>query len=393
MNSKKSKIFISIIVAILIVFVILFFVLRSKSAKIAFFDLPEKTVEILQEEILKTQIKSEFFVINENSREFTDFSSENAKKYDIVFIKDGFISKNLLKDSVKISSKIFENLPESIRDSERKFLPISIEPYILAYNSTLLDKIDVKMAQNFSDFTEILTKLKPYVFIPFAASGGNDEILLALISEIVESAGGYESYEKFVLLCQKNEFENILEEPLGNSEKRQFSLKTVLDLIKQWQNSGLIFSQWYNLQDLDIRFYIQDRQIGIYFSSLESHRNVPYLLAREFNTEKFPPFFMNENHAFLSETVGAIKFSRNSNSEKILEILTSDKTQEIISENTKNAPVSYRAQPFDKQSDDARYYSASAMYGQKAALYNAGFKNSEEAHIFAEEIRSYLRQK
>ena len=82
----------------------------------------------------------------------------------------------------------------------------------------------------------------------------------------------------------------------------------------------------------------------------------------------------------------------NANSKRYVEAFFTEDAQTELSNLTNLAPVHYRAQAYDRQADDVRYWAASCAGGAMPDIYLAVYqRKSEELKKICEEIREYIK--
>ena len=286
-------------------------------------------------------------------------------------------------------------MPTSLRRSAGKALPIVMDHYEMAYYREGMQKAELNYPMSIPELQDFLKTMKGYVFSPFFCAGGEDEVLLAFTGALIEGFGGTKSYKKAVnLLLKKPSLAQTIDEELSVSDKAgdKFTLRAILDMLRGWQNDGLVHPNWYVGRNGDLTAFMEDNQVGVMFTSLTNHRTIPYKVVRKFDADRMPVFTTNIDHGVIAPSYVAMKFTRYSYFDEILKDLVTDPSQKDLSMITKLGPVSSRAQAYDKQADDVRFLAASCKDGPLPAFGDAVFQtNPEAAHKFAEEIRTYLR--
>ena len=74
----------------------------------------------------------------------------------------------------------------------------------------------------------------------------------------------------------------------------------------------------------------------------------------------------------------------------MLEHLAHTDVQTLLSQHTKLAPASSRAEAHDVQADDVRFWAASCTDGPIPELGQAAFASQTQMAALAEEIRAYM---
>ena len=84
--------------------------------------------------------------------------------------------------------------------------------------------------------------------------------------------------------------------------------------------------------------------------------------------------------------------SENANARRYIAEFFTEEAQAQLSEQTKLAPVHSRAQAYDRQSDDVRYWAASCPGGALPDLYLAAFqRNPAKFAEFAGKVRGMVK--
>ena len=363
----------------------------QKTVNAGFYNLDEKVTKVLQENIGKADI----FKANFKTLSLEELNNEKtSKNYDLIFTYDGIVASNLKSKGANFSGKLYNFIPSSMRreneENNRKSLPVLLDHFEFSYSRTISQKTGLENPQTFDELLKYLDSAKKYTFTPFFTNGGDDEILLGLISCIIEAKGGYDAYSDFVKQVRKNpNLEKIISLKLGKNGS--VSLEDVLKLFRCWQEDGIVHPNWFNAKYRDIIAFIEDGQVSVLFTKLSVHRTIPYKLIRDFSTERAPVSAASVDHAVIAPAVCAVKLSHKSICDKVMQTLLSEDVQGSLSMGTQLGPVALRGESFDVQADDVRFFSASCRYGSRAGLYLDAFTPaSESSKKLCEGIRQYL---
>lgn len=397
MNQNLKKVItlsaiVGFVCACLCVLIIRFFnSAAQKQVNVAFYNIPENQSKVLQENIKKLELGKVTF----KDVTLQDLNKDSAvKSYDLLFAYDGLAAESFKARGGNISSKLFNYLPTSLRrqnePNDRKSIPILLDHFEFSYHNGVASKIGMDDPQSYSEFEEFLEKSKKYTFTPFFTNGGDDEILLGLISTLIEAKGGYQAYVDFVSAAKKTPtLEKLLTLQLGDSGA--FTLQNILDEFINWQQNGIVHPNWFNAKYRDILAFMEDGQVAVLFTKLSVHRTIPYKLIRDFSTERAPVASGAVDHALIAPSLCAIKFSKKSISDKVIQNLLTEETQSALSMGSQLGPVALRGESFDVQADDVRFFAASCRYGARADVMSAAFMpGSESAKSLCESIRRYL---
>ena len=363
----------------------------QKQVNVAFYNIPENQAKVLQENIKKLELGKVTF----KDVTLQDLNKDSAvKAYDLLFAYDGLAAEKFKARGGNISSKLFNYLPTSLRrqnePNDRKSIPILLDHFEFSYHKGVASKIGMEDPQTYSEFEDFLEKSKKHTFTPFFTNGGDDEILLGLISTLIEAKGGYKAYVDFVSAAKKTpSLEKLLTLQLGDSGA--FTLQNILDDFRNWQQSGIVHPNWFNAKYRDILAFMEDGQVAVLFTKLSVHRTIPYKLIRDFSTERAPIVAANVDHALIAPSLCAIKFSKKSIGDKVIQSLLTEETQSALSMGSQLGPVALRGESFDVQADDVRFFAASCRYGARADVMAAAFMpGSESAKSLCDSIRRYL---
>ncbi len=361
----------------------------QQTVNVAFYNIPEKQAKVLEDNIKKAETgKLTFKTVT-----LDDLNKDNAAKtYDLLFCYESLASQAVKAKAANISSKLFNYLPTSLRrqnePNDRKSIPLILDHFEFSYNKPVESKIGVENPQNFNEMLTFLEKAKKYTFTPFFTNGGDDEILLGLISAIIEAKGGYDAYRTFVEAVKKTP---SVEKLMTLKLAEDLTLQSVLDLFRSWQETGIVHPNWFHAKYRDILAFVEDGQVALLFTKLSVHRNIPYKLIRDFSTERAPVLSSQVDHALIAPALCAIKLSKKSVNDKVIQKLLTEEVQTALSMGSQLAPVALRGESFDVQADDVRFFAASCRYGARTDLLSAAFMpESETAKSLCEEIRRYL---
>lgn len=401
-NSKQNKsenkkipggiknlktIIICVVGALCLVAALITFIVKKnsdKNVRIAFYGLDGQYENYIKELIPEEEnINLEFISLNEDAN-----LKSISKKYDLLFSSKGEVTDLLEEAAREIPSKTVSLVPETLQN--KKCLPILLDSCELLYNKNSAIRKGGELPSDFNGFVQYLESSKGELVTPMVLNGGDDRILTAFVGNLVEKTGGSEAYKKLIAELRKGtDFESLLEIPLGNN----VTLKSTLELLKDWTKTGLLFKGWYNLSAADMAYFIEEKQTSVTFTFLSVHRTYPWKVMDDYESYLIPPLFKTIQTGVICPSVCAMLFSKNSNAERYLQIILSKQAQEALSDNTQLAPANSRARSYDKQADDVRYWAAGTKSGALPDLYNAAFQTKpEEFAEFTARIRNFLQR-
>lgn len=406
-NSKKNKKsswltkinwkLVSIICAVLIVVATLVIVVTKSAATkkdkildVAFLEIPE-TISTS----IKDKITSEYSgQINFTSltKEEISFSKFN-KQYDLLFTWNGSTVNNLLSQAQTIPSEAYEVILDNTVPSNKKYVPLLLNHYEVNYYTKGMERANLNFPQNIKELESFLEAMKSQVFVPFFCIGSIDDDLLSFISALVEAHGGPAAVEKLSSLLEKNsDLYSVLDEPLVTGDS-PLSLHTILDLLLDWQKRDLIYSKWYSAKVGDLINMSMERQIGVFFVSLARHRELAYEIVSGYTTDRMPVVDVTKNHGLIAPELVCMSFTESRRFDSIITSLVQQDYQKQLSKDTKLAPVSLRAQAYDRQADDVRFLAAACPAGPVASIADSVFQTSKEKEsALADQIRNYIRK-
>ena len=360
--------------------------IADRTVRIAFYGLSEDKCELLKKYIPQEEdIILEFDVISDNAFE----PSVVKQKYDMLFTWKGEITDLLSGVAEDIPAKILETMPQSLRD--KKCVPILLDHCEFSYQTDVLKKTDFEnLPTSFNSFKEYLNSAKNVVFSPFFCNGAEDRILIDFVGSLVMANGGLNSYQKLLAEMKKVEtLEEIIDVDLSGNG---FTLRQVLDMLKDWPKQGLTHSAWYNGRGNDLLYFAEDNQLGVFFTLLSEHRKIPYNVIKNYETFLVPPNFDGSNYGLIAPAISCMLISDNQNCKRYIANFFTEDAQVELSNQTNLAPVHYRAQAYDRQADDVRFWAASCKGGAVPDLYLGVYqRKTEELAKMCTEIRNYVR--
>ena len=393
---KKSTLFAIIgVVAAVAIIISTICIVRSVKKKIAdrtvhiaFYGLSEDKCELLKKYIPQEEdIILEFDVISDNTFDLAVVK----QKYDMLFTWKGEITDTLSGVAEDIPSGIFETMPQSLRDKEKKCVPILLDHCELSYKQDVLKQVGFEnLPSSFNSFMNYLNSAKDVVFSPFFCNGAEDRILIDFVGSLVMANGGLKAYRKLTDELKKvDTLEEIIDVDLNGND---FTLRQVLDMLKEWPKQGLTHPSWFNGRGNDLLYFAEDGQLGVFFTLLSEHRKIPYNVIKNYETFLVPPNFDGSNYGLIAPAISCMLLSDNQNTKRYIANFFTEDAQADLSNQTNLAPVHYRAQAYDRQADDVRFWSASCAGGAVPDLYYGSFqRRSTELVKLCSEIRNYVR--
>lgn len=357
----------------------------ERTVRIAFYGLSEEYVDILKEKIpVEDKIILKMDVLSEGAIDLAAIKD----KYDMLFTWKGEITDSLEASSEDIPAKIIESMPSSLRN--KKCVPILLDHCELAYSKDVISKTIENMPSSLPTFLNYLNQAKNHVFSPFFCAGADDRILTAFVGSLIEAIGGVKAYKNLIAeLKNGTDFEELLDKDLGAPN---VTLRSVLDMLKSWPKEGLTHPAWFNGQKNDLLYFADDNHIGVFFTFLKDHRNIPYQTISKYESFVVPPVSSTIEYGIIAPAISCMLLTDNSNCKRYLAEFFTEDAQADLSNLTKLAPVHSRAQAYDRQSDDVRFWAASCPGGALPDLYLAVYqRNPTEFAEFAKNIRACVK--
>ena len=357
----------------------------DRTVRVAFYGLSEDMCAMLKEKIPQEEnIILEFDVISENA-----FDAGLVKdKYDMLFTWRGQITDSLQASAEDIPQRVLETMPTALRN--KKCVPILLDHCELAYYTKTLKETGLEIPASFKEYQAFLNAAKTKVFSPYFCNGAEDRIMIDFIGALVMAQGGLKAYNKLIdELRINNSLDAVLDVKL---DEKECTLRSILDMLKSWPGQGYTHPSWYNGRGNDLLFFAEDAQLGSFFTLLSEHRKIPYNVIKNYESAMFPVNVSPANYGLIAPALSGMLLSDNSNAKRYIANFFIEETQTEFSDKTNLAPVHSRAQAYDRQADDVRFWAASCAGGAVPDLYLAAYqRRPEELKKLCGEVRSYVR--
>ena len=357
----------------------------EKTVRVAFYGLSDEYVKILQDIIpVEDKITLKCDVLSDGNIDLGAIK----EKYDMLFTWKGEITDTLGASSEDIPSKLLEVIPTNLRN--KKCIPILLDHCELDYSNNVVDKTTGTIPNSFPTFLNYLSQARSEVFSPFFCAGANDRVITAFIGSLVEANGGVDAYQKLIEeLRAGTSFEELLDIELANGK---LTLRYILEMLKSWPKDGLTHPSWFNGQQTDLIYFAHDNHLGVFFTYLSDHRNIPYETISKYETFVMPPVSSTTEYGIIAPAISCMLLTDNSNCKRYLSEFFTEDTQVELSNLTKLAPVHLRAQAYDRQADDVRYWAAACPGGALPDLYLAVWqRNPAGCTEFAQKVRNVVK--
>lgn len=359
---------------------------NANTVKVAFYGLDERVQNAVKTQIDKMNLRRVRYYV---------FSAEEGlpknynKKYSIAVMKNSFFAKADESKFVPVKEEFFDSLPTSIRKAALRAagdghyaLPILLDHFELSYFRIAKEKLGLNEPQNYGSLLRYLEALKNDLEIPLICAGGVDKDLFGFVSAMSEILYGAEGYKKML---------SVLREASGlNKANLPEELVRVLDEIRAMRQRGLLYKNWTKATPRDIRYFMQEGNVGAAAMYLSDRRNVEYNLIKYYNSSFFPRYDNSVEHGIIAPQVSAFLLSGKKEASLILGQLASADVQAELSNLSLLAPVASRAEAVDRQADDVRFWAASSAAGALNGIEEECESAAARRHLLAQKIRAYL---
>lgn len=371
----------ALLIAAVCVFAVVF---SSETVKVAFYGVDKKTEEAIKTEIGKMNLSR---VLYYDLDEAAPLSEKIQKKYSMLIAKNSFFLNSRANSFVPVSESIMEALPISIRKATvygqgYYAVPIVLDHFEIAYYQITEKKLGLARPDNYTSLLRYLSALKGNIEIPLVCSGANDADLFAFVSAMAELLYGAEDYKKAVAVLRESSNMNKTNLPEA--------ITRVLDEIKALQEKELLFPKWTRTSRGDIGYFMQERNIGSVAMYLSRRRDMEYNLVKYYDSDRFPKYDIQAEHGIIAPQIVAALLKRGKQASLILGQLTSADIQSELSNESFLAPVASRAESYDRQADDVRFWSASCSAGPLNSIEQECEAAADRRHVLAQKIRAYL---
>lgn len=357
----------------------------DRTVRVAFCGLSDEMTELLKGKIPQEEkIILDFQVIPEGELD----SAIKKQKYDMLFTWRGEITDSLSSSAEEIPQKIRESIPNSLRDP--KCIPILLDHCELTFSKDVMNKTGEEIPMNFTAFNDFLNTAKGVVFSPFFCNGAEDRTMIDFIGANVMARGGLKAYNKLIEELRKAEsLEDVIDVRLDN---KGTTLRSILDTLKSWPGKGLTHPSWYAGRGNDLVYFAQEKQLACFFTLLSEHRKINYSVVKDYDASLFPPDVSAAEYGLIAPAVCGMLLSDNANAKRYIGNFFTEDAQVELSNKTALAPVHYRAQAYDRQADDVRFWAASCAGGAVPDICLAVYQRKpEDLKKICGEIRNYVR--
>ncbi|MBP5447910.1 MAG: hypothetical protein J6X95_07470 [Treponema sp.] len=358
--------------------------INSKTIKVAFYDVDQKVQSAIQLEIDKMSLpRVRYYVLDAKA----PLPKNVQKKYSMLFAKNSFGLNSRAEKFIPANENLFEVLPTSIRKATvygqaHYALPLLLDHFEIAYYQITESKLGLARPKTYGELLRYLETLKGNVEMPLVCAGAEDSELFAFVSAMAQLLYGAEGYKKAVAVLR--------ESSKSNKSNLPESVTRVLDEIKALQQKELLFPKWTRTSKKDVDYFMQERKIGAVAMLLSQRRGIEYNLVKYYDSDCFPRYDANVDYGIIAPQFVAVLLKNKKDSSLILGHLVSSDVQAMLSNQTCLAPVASRAEAYDRQADDVRFWAASCVAGPLNSIEQECESAEERRHALAQKIRAYL---
>lgn len=395
---KKIVIFGNIFVLCLMLITFLVIFLVTKKQIIGFYNIPTENIKIFTN-IIEENIsdKFEYFIFDS----LIPLSSQlKSTKCSMIFTITDSDTKEFAQQNkhVKTVSKdLLNGMPFSIQkqipteNNEIFYVPFLYDMYQIDVNFDFLNKIDFSVLNLWEDLLNIAIQEKSITKSPIVFPIADDCEFLNIFGQLIECFSSPKEYEdlynELYQSFKTNQNEKITEVFQNHLSSQNGVFKTLIQLINLQENQ-LISNDVFFHSKQDCQFFVENELCGIYFTTLQNHREISRDVIKNYRTIYFPSDFEKNERKFAAKEYSMILFKQNELTTKILQDFSQNLQQEI-STKTGLAPVQKNIPAPDVQSDDVRYWLAASSGPMLPLSSSLPSKNAQR--ILADEIRNVLK--
>lgn len=357
---------------------------NSKTIKVAFYGVDQRAQSAIQLEIDKMSLpRVRYYVLDAKA----PLPKNVHKKYTMLFANNSFDLNSRAQKLVPANESLFEFLPTSIRKATaygngHYALPLLLDHFEIAYYQISESKLGLSRPKSYGELLRYLEALKGNVEMPLVCAGAEDKDLFGFVSAMAQLLYGAEDYKKTVAVLRESS--NL------NKANLPEEITRVLDEIKALQQKELLFPKWTRTSKKDIDYFMQERKIGAVAMLLSQRRDIEYNLVKYYDSDCFPRYDASVERGIVAPQLVAVLLKNKKDSSLILGHLVSSDVQAALSNQSFLAPVASRAEAYDRQADDVRFWAASCAAGPLNSIEQECESAEERRHLLAQKIRAYL---
>lgn len=385
----KLKVIISVVLIIFVTVIMLLFYNKSKSndLNILYKNISQKNIERIEKRLKSEMEETDIFLTIFNEK--TDINKFN------LFITEEYNNiTNTEETFSKIKSSTLKVIPSAIKElglNDGKFysVPIQIDHIEISVETEILKSItDTPAEVTLETLINGLKKHKSKSLFPLLVAGKDDTSYFDFISLLTVTYCGKPGYDNLITYIESGtNIDDFIDKELGND----INLRFILDTLIAWKREKLLHTEWLQFTNETVLKFAEDKIAGSIIMRLSEHRTYPTRVIKRFTTIEFPN---NRDKKYASDvlmipTLCAIpENSANKGlAKKAISILLERDVQKKFTASTGLAPVHSTALPLDMQSNNVRFWAASANKLVPAYYNVTGNKQIED---FILDSKNYL---
>jgi len=387
-NEKKAKVKLTRLQKIFIfgssgiVFIgailILILSIASRRPQVAFYNIPEKTQEVIFKQLNERQrVRQEkaFEIIALDSSIPISLQEKALKKADLIIATNDYNTKsffNTNKNIKPLPAEYVEGMPSAtiqtleVTNNTTKYLPVLYDFYEIDVNYSLFVEKETKNISLWSDLVNFAQSSKGSVPAPFLVIGAEDEKMINSFGMVIEALYGYEELQKI----EDTIYSAFKKDLYLNSANNEVLSKTLSELTSgdnafnntaltfiKMQNSELLQNNYKAFVNQDFKFFMEEHLCAAAFTSLSEHRTVSHNALKSYKSIYTPGIVENQDRKFLAPVIVAASCNKKFND--YTKYLGETKQTELCTA-TGLAPVQKSCSVPDVQADDVRYWLAAS---------------------------------
>lgn len=419
-NFRKNKKAAAIVLTLLFLAacsITLFFMFRTRGANkftVLFYRIPDSMQGhisgILAKEKNDRGEPIEFNFVNaENEAQL----ALGLKKADLVFTLMGKEADNIVASipEKNFSSSLFDSKTigsasisaatvalESPFSGNKKVsqIPILFDGYEMLLSKPTMEYTNTNRIASWLDIENFAEKAKDSCPAPIVFAGGDDDILLGVLSVIIEALEGKETHHNLIktILTAGGDMKELVKK-LSQEDQ---PLEEVMKRFARWKKNKIFTTDILNMNCEEVRLLLERHTSAVSILPLSEHRKiapgaVKYLTTIPIHTSEmdfyFPSMRALNTRAVISPMVCMISRTPNSTLKNAAKALVQEENQEFLARSSGLAPLLANCKIPDMQSDDIRFWIA-ASSKPEIPLGLAAFDNEKKKHQFAQAIRQYI---
>jgi ABC-type glycerol-3-phosphate transport system substrate-binding protein len=390
---KRKQLFLTLCIPVLALIIIACVVFWPRTPVIAFYQVPKNVEKVIcdlaQNPAYAGKAKFRIWELDPE-KSLESQIGKTQKNFTLLFTYDGKAASSLAEKVTPPPADARNLMPTTMRQAGATNntiygLPILLDHFEIAYNWKMFQDAGQKNPETLDSLKASAKAIKKPSVWPIVCAGGQDTDLLMLVGSLTETLGSTKDWEALTeALSEGKTFREILKET---------PLKKTLQELLQWRKEGLIHPEWYTMTDKDVLAFIENNYTGIIFMPLSTHRTIPASLLVKYNSIPMPPAGIHTERSFtLPVLLGIVSAAgkKDIQAQSFLAHLVDAEAQARECMRTGLAPVNSTADAPDKQSNDVRFFAATAtriLPDPGKAAFDSPQKKAE----FARDIRSYLQ--